>query len=114
MDIKELQLASHAISVVHGWWEGFPEGPDTTGLKLALIHSEVSEALEEWRAGHAYTEVYYNTPDVLKPEGFPTELADIMIRVADMAEGYGIDLNEVIKIKMAYNATRPYKHGKLA
>lgn len=47
-----------------------------------------------------------------KPEGFPVELADVMIRLMDLAERMGIDLAEMINIKMAYNATRPYRHGR--
>jgi NTP pyrophosphatase (non-canonical NTP hydrolase) len=47
----------------------------------------------------------------LKPEGIPSELADIVIRVMDCAVEYGIDLEDEITLKMAYNATRPHKHG---
>lgn len=47
----------------------------------------------------------------LKPEGIPSELADIVIRVFDCAVEYGIDIEEQIINKMAYNATRQYKHG---
>jgi hypothetical protein len=47
----------------------------------------------------------------LKPEGVPSELADIIIRVGDAAEEYNIDIGREVLLKMAYNATRPYKHG---
>lgn len=47
-----------------------------------------------------------------KPEGVPAELADIVIRVFDMAKAYGIDLADAIEEKMAYNMTRPHKHGR--
>jgi len=46
-----------------------------------------------------------------KPEGIPSELADIVIRVCDMCGWYGIDLEAAIKEKMEYNKNRPYKHG---
>jgi len=49
---------------------------------------------------------------VLKPEGFGIELADAMIRIADLAYLTGIDLEELIREKHQYNATRPYKHGR--
>ena len=43
---------------------------------------------------------------------FEDELADIMIRVMDLAAYKGIDLDNHIKVKMRYNAMRGYKHGK--
>lgn len=82
----------------------------TTGEKLALFHSEVSETLEEVRAGHAPTETYYRADG--KPEGVPSELADILIRVGDLAGAFGIDLEAAVIEKMGYNATRAYRHGK--
>ena len=40
------------------------------------------------------------------------ELADAVIRIADMCGYLGIDLEKHIELKMKYNATREYKHGK--
>ena len=104
MKIADLQVASHAIAVSKGWWEE----ERNIGELLALIHSEVSEALEEWRDGYALDEIRW---DKDKPLGFSTELADILIRVADLAECVGINLDDALKTKMAYNATRPWRHG---
>lgn len=47
-----------------------------------------------------------------KPEGVAVELADAVIRIADLCGHLGIDLEAAIDLKMAYNETRPFKHGK--
>lgn len=107
MTIQELCDASHKTAVEKGWWEN----PRTIPEALCLVHSEVSEALEEWRDGHSTKEIYYfdNKPD--KPEGFPIEIADVMIRLGDLCAREGIDLEKAIAIKMEYNKIRPFLHG---
>lgn len=79
-------------------------------VQLALITSEVSEAIEAVRGG-AFDETVLDE----KPEGLPAELADVVIRCLDLAEGLGLDLAAAIERKMAYNRGRPVRHGgKLA
>lgn len=46
-----------------------------------------------------------------KPEGIAVELADCIIRILDWAGKEGMDMESIINEKMAYNRTRPYRHG---
>lgn len=82
--------------------------------KIALIHTELSEAAEEIRRPDTgMTTIYYRETDG-KPEGVPVELADAIIRIADFAGRYGIDLEAAIAEKEAFNRSRPFRHGKTA
>lgn len=47
-----------------------------------------------------------------KPEGVAVELADCIIRCLDTMHSLGVDIDAVVARKMAYNAARPYKHGR--
>lgn len=102
-------------AVKKGWWDE----ERSFGDFIALCHSELSEALEEYRNGNVG--IYYKAPDGStsdvqegehqKPEGIPIELADVIIRILDFCGREGIDIAEAITIKNAYNKTRPYRHG---
>ena len=104
--IKEFIKAVGENNTAHGFRDVNTKPTDF----VALIHSEVSEVLEEFRAGHEATETYYRADG--KPEGVPAELADIVIRCFDMADYYGIDLEAAIIEKHEFNKSRPYLHGK--
>ncbi len=104
MKINDLVIESHDRARRKGFYVIEP----TIAERLCLIHSEVSEALEAYRDNLLRTRIN----DKGKPEGLPSELADIVIRVADMAGSMGIDLEHEIRIKSDYNETRPYKHGR--
>lgn len=106
--IKDLVMLAHSNALAHGFWD---EEEHNMPEKLALIHSEISEALEDYRAGKSLVMIDINEKG--KPEGFPTELADAVIRVADLCGHLGIDLADVILRKMKYNLSRPRKHGKV-
>ncbi len=121
--VSALVREAHEAAVKRGFWDDPPE----FGTSIAMIHSELSEALEEVRAGNKIRPgketppVYYSgggyvatapTACCKKPEGYAIELADAVIWIADLCGHLGIDLEAVIREKMDYNATRPYKHGK--
>ena len=132
MNLTEFSKEVHENAVAHGWWEKEKSFPEI----IALIHSELSEALEEYRDNKpmVYYNCRYDSNDVCpcistkceeffkddcckqnaldqKPKGIAIELADAVIRILDYCGRYGIDIEKAIEIKHEYNKTRPYKHG---
>lgn len=113
--------------------KGFFEKEKNIGEMLALIHSEVSEALEADRkdryckahpimlgglADKNYGTSFFDDGrakehfELYVKNTFEDELADIVIRVMDLAAFKGIDLEAHIKAKMRYNSMREKYHGK--
>lgn len=103
MNFQELQRAAHDNAVRKGFWHN-PSMPE----KLCLVHAEVSELLEEYR------KVEHEEPSTKCPEltREAEEMADILLRVMDIAEYRGVDLSRAIEVKHAYNINRPHMHGK--
>lgn len=113
-DLIELQKKAHEQSANAGWWDDDYSGTYTlVPIKLALIHSEISEALEAHRK---------NLMDDKLPDmpGLQVELADAVIRILDLAEFMGYNITEAINRKMLYNeiradhsrSARASEHGK--
>jgi len=94
----------HTWAVGKGFWE---DGKNRNeGEAIALMHSELSEALEGIRRGNPPSE---HIPEFNAAE---EEMADLVIRVMDTCQARGWRLGEAIVRKMEFNEGRPYKHGK--
>lgn len=113
----ELQLSCHQASAMSGWWHA--HGVDIVDLinnpktpwdkyvagaivaqKLCLSHSELSEAMEGHRKGLMDDKLPHRPM-------LEVELADAVIRIADLAGALGLDLGGAIAEKMEFNAHRP-------
>lgn len=100
--VQKYTLYVHQLSRSKGFWD---QGLNL-GEKIALMHSELSEALEGIRKGNPRDE---HCPDFSSLE---IELADAVIRILDLAGGVGLRVGEAVVAKVAYNESRAYKHGK--
>lgn len=95
MTLREIQNQAHATAIQKGWYDR-----DRPPLELLmLVTTEVAEAAEEWRKAP------------LDKLALAEELADIVIRVADAAGHWGVDLEAAVVEKMARNLERPTRHG---
>ena len=118
VSLNELSKSIHQDNVERGFYDD----PRQIGTLLMLVVSELSEALEADRKNKHCSVVEY----ALTPEGeldvekfkekvkdtFEDEIADAFIRLFDLCGYLNIDIEKHIALKLAYNRTRGYKHGK--
>lgn len=108
--INSFAMAAHSAAADSGWWLDLETGEDVRtwpakflklwiGNKIMLI---VTEAVESYE-GHRKNAMDDKLPHRPMME---VELADIYLRVGDLAHGLGLDLGGAIVEKMAFNASR--------
>ncbi|NBW21231.1 MAG: hypothetical protein EBR82_76045 [Caulobacteraceae bacterium] len=104
----------HCVNVDNGWWEdrkaiadSHPRGKHQVILAaLALVVSEVAEAMEAVRKHDPTTWADTKTPDT-----FARELAGATIRIMDLAAANCVDLGEAIRAELEANKGRGHRHG---
>lgn len=91
--------------------KGWFDEERTVGDMVALLHAEVSEILEAYR-DYGMADKDRDAVQEPKPEGVAIEMADVLIRLLDMAKRWDINIVSAFDEKMKYNWTRPYRHGR--
>src|ERR1700748_2420590 len=100
--LNDLRDDIHQRNVEAGWWSDLETGERKErnfGELLALVHSELSEALEGYRKN--LNDDHLKTRPMVE-----VEFSDAMIRLLDMAGGFGYDIGGALVEKLAYNANR--------
>lgn len=96
--LNDLCQTVYQDNVNAGWWDQ-ADNPLVVPTKIALVHSELSEALEAHRKDDMDDKLPHHP-------GVAVELADAVIRILDLCGHLNIDLGSILAEKAAYNAQR--------
>ena len=101
-DFDNMAQDAHATAKNKGWWGPDKDNPERRSVsdQTNNFHAELSEAWEEWRDGRGIRTVYESEGG--KPEGFPVELADLLIRLGDTSARYDFRVNSSIRIAVRH------------
>jgi len=101
LDLNQLSDEVYCNNEAKGFWDE----PRSVAECIALIHSELSEALEADRKDLL-------DDHLVDRHGLEVELADAVIRILDLSGYLGLDIGGALVDKLEYNKGRPHKHGK--
>ena len=84
--------------------KGFGTKPEeiNVGEKIALIHSEVSEAFQAYRHKNMHGK-----------DGFEEEMGDVIQRILHLCGVFGVDVGGAISDKLEYNKDRKWDWEKI-
>lgn len=111
-DLNSLAQHVYEIAKAHGFHDD-DDRRERIAEFIANLHGEASELWEAWRKGNLHKPCDKATAEPLTCA--EEELADILIRTLDTAITLGVDIERAVRIKSAYNESRPHRNGgKLA
>ena len=115
MNINELAIAIYRDALIKGWHTPKEEENQFIEMTCNNLHDEVSELHEAWRSNELHA--LCDKSDKMVTAGIrpltclEEELADILIRALEACAFQGVEPEDIISRKMAYNRTRPHRHG---